>query len=403
MLCLLLAVSFAFTESVAAEVAPWSVRPWRKTMTIPKGSYKGPGEDIRLDDKAAITIGPGCAVSGAKIIVAGQAKLGLNESIFSDLTFGITLWGRLDAAKCAFDNCRMEKMETYYDTKNSSTKWRFDDCVFAGIFMRHSLLVMDCSIRAEKCTFIDLKTPAINYRNNPADEAQKDWLQFENCRFLRCEIDESFLLCTLNCQFEDCKFTGQKEWKLSKPVSVTAYISGSPMPKSYEKANLKVNFTNAVLSKKPGSSISYTYTGKKLTLPTVPVGSVAQVLGATKEVVASAPPKPAKEAAKDVSAKNLVNASVKGSSGSKPIELKKKTSAINALVVVSLAGTGEAGAASKLTALALPVSGDSVAEVTFNQPVGRMMSKSLEEVAKHLQVRYDGWPRGATDRTEFRG
>jgi hypothetical protein len=379
--------------ALAEESAAWAVRPWTKSLSVPKGAYKGPGEDIHITNKAEAKFLAGCSVENARFYVENSGKLNFSDGLLRNTWVGLALWGRLDAARCAFENCRMEKIERYYGLTSSSTKWRFDNCVFGGVFIKDDLLIMDFSVRAEKCTFLDLKTPKLHYRNNPSDEAQQDWLKFENCRFERCEIEESFLLCTVGCEFDSCKFIGQKDWKLSKPITVNAYIVGtSALPKSYEKPNLKVKFSIAHPPQKCGTTLAYSYTNKKFSLPTISIAAVPVVLGATKVEPTPTAPSVAKAPTGDGPPQKMTQATVTGTSGAAAIPLKRNTSAVNALVVVDL-GQAQAGAASKLTALALPVEGGKVADVGFNQPVGETMAKSLAEVAKHLQLRHKGWPR----------
>lgn len=88
------------------------------------------------------------------------------------------------------------------------------------------------------------------------------------------------------------------------------------------------------------------------------------------------------------------NSPITGTDGAPDVPLKKTKSVVNALLVVELPGQGVAGAAAKLSALALPIDPKASSEVKFNQEVGPMMSTALREVVKCLQVRHKGWPRG---------
>lgn len=88
------------------------------------------------------------------------------------------------------------------------------------------------------------------------------------------------------------------------------------------------------------------------------------------------------------------NSPITGTEGAPDVPLKKTRSVLNALLVVELPGQGVAGAAAKLSALALPIDPNASTEVKFNQEVGPMMSTALREVVKCLQVRHKGWPKG---------
>lgn len=406
----------AHAQAATAPSEPWLSRPWRQDMTIMPGIYKGPKEEIWSNDKKKQTFAPGCIVNSAIFRLGGESKFAMSESMFRDVSIGMGLWCRMDATKCAFDSCRMEKIQQWYDTKNSSTVWRFNDCLFSEIFMRANFLVMDCSIRASNCTFVELKAPGISYRNNPANEAQQNWLRFENCRFVRCEIPESFLIATINCEYVECKFTDRKEWKLAKPLEVFAYTSDIARPESYQKANLKVNFINGKVPKPCGSSLAYSYQNKKLNVASFSSMAVARILGATKAeapppTIAAAKSTPAptpatgdvatptaggtREMTEDIftdilsgAGANSPSSATGADAGPKGVTLKKTTALANVLL------PAEIPISAKITAVALPGEGGKPDEIRFTQPTGDAMTKALAEVLKHLQWRYPEWPQG---------
>jgi len=77
----------------------------------------------------------------------------------------------------------------------------------------------------------------------------------------------------------------------------------------------------------------------------------------------------------------------------KRIPLAARAAALNALLVQDLGNSRYAGKASALSLSALPLEGDKPATVGFNQPVGPMMTKALQEVARFHAIRHGGWPR----------
>ena len=77
----------------------------------------------------------------------------------------------------------------------------------------------------------------------------------------------------------------------------------------------------------------------------------------------------------------------------KAIALTSRASAVNALLVQELGSSRFAGKASSLSLSALPLEGDKPATIAFNQSVGSMMQKALQEVARFHAIRHGGWPR----------
>jgi hypothetical protein len=77
----------------------------------------------------------------------------------------------------------------------------------------------------------------------------------------------------------------------------------------------------------------------------------------------------------------------------KPIRLAGKAAAVNALLIQELGSSKYAGKASALSLSALELEGDKPATIAFNQSVGPMMQKALQEVARFHAIRQGGWPR----------
>ncbi len=374
---------------------PWLERPWRENMSIPAGLWQGAGKQIVVMNRLAVTWLPGSLVERVDLKFEGEARLAAKGSHFRNASIGLGLWARLDVEDCVFESPHFRKVDGWYDKQNSSTKWRFANCVFTKSFMGGEFLVADCSVRGLNCTFIDMKMPSIGYRNNDVvNQAQQDWLKFEKCRFVNCEINERFLLTTINCVFENCRYTGgDKSFSslVKRPMAVKAYWSGN-VKTSYQEGNVKVEFIMVAPPFKCGSTLTWTEKGKQLAVQGVDPMGPAQILGGIKE----APSPSTTETPAPVSPAVASGSSeaVTGTAGAANLPLPKKVSAINALLVVDLPGQGEAGAAAKLSALALPIDPFASSEVLFNQKVGPLMMTALREVVKCIQVRHSGWPRG---------
>lgn len=96
----------------------------------------------------------------------------------------------------------------------------------------------------------------------------------------------------------------------------------------------------------------------------------------------------------------LKGQNVTGTTGAPDTGLKLQQTNVHGLLILSLP-SGEAGSASKMSAIALDADKGSSAAVSFNQPVGEMMSKALGEVAKFTQLNNKGWPKGYTIELSF--
>lgn len=173
-------------------------------------------------------------------------------------------------------------------------------------------------------------------------------------------------------------------------MEVTAYWSAN-VKSSWADGNLKINFVSSLPSFKAGSTLTYRGVGGELSMEGISSTGPAVVLGGIKETPKTpVPDKPPVVAAVPSGPSETVT----GTSGAPMIPLPKKSSSTNALLVVELPGQGMAGAAAKLSALALPIDPVASGEVLFNQKVGPMMMTALREVVKCLQIKHGGWPRG---------
>ena len=375
----------------------WYHREWSTNFSVPAGHYIGPEKGaVVVNDKSSITWETGSVVSKAEFDIGGESKMFAHGVWFRDIRFGVGLWGRFVAKNSAFENTTMLKTRQWYDKRNSSTAWRFDNCVFVKKFMRDEVHVADISVVAKNCTFIDLKVPVIHYRNNDAaNQAQQDWLKFENCRFINCEVNENALLMAVNCVFENCTYTGtSKYWgaNLKKPMSITAYWSGRPAA-SYQQEKLTVTFISTAPPFQAGSTLPYRYERSVLSVPGIAASAApVQTIGRIeKETTPAAVPE---NKVASTPAPMPSSPTVTGTSGARLVPLKLAHAFTNALLVVDLPGQGEAGAAVKLSALSLPIQPDASAEVVFNQEVGPQMQTALREVVKFIQIKNGGWPKG---------
>lgn len=79
--------------------------------------------------------------------------------------------------------------------------------------------------------------------------------------------------------------------------------------------------------------------------------------------------------------------------GPPPMELQRRLSQVQSLLVAELESGRMAGMSSTLTLAALPAAGGGLASVGFNQEIGPDMNSALQEVVKFHQLRHGAWPR----------
>ena len=74
--------------------------------------------------------------------------------------------------------------------------------------------------------------------------------------------------------------------------------------------------------------------------------------------------------------------------------LKSRTSRVNGLLVAVLEGGQTAGATSQMNVIAIPLAGGNETTLNFNQKIGPLMQKALDEVRKFQTIRQGRWPDG---------
>lgn len=400
------------TRSGAEEI-PWLVHPWKYNFDIPAGNYAGTQVPINVARTVQIGWLPGSQITDLELRMETAAGMQATACQFRLLSLGLSLKGKLDIRDSLLDECALKKINVWSDKKDPATRWRLSNCIIAKTFMGDAITVVDCGVRAVNCTFLDVKMPTVQYRNaDVVNQAQQDWFKFEKCRFENCEVNDRLLAATIGCVFENCRYSGPDSkfaGEVSKPLEVKAYWTGSPAPAPVSDGNFTLSFPPPDSSIKAGTLMEYSNKNDRLRLASfTPSATPVAVLGATipKSILSdtdkppapdtpTTPGTPAVPAVKPAVASTPSDPSViTGSAGAAEIPLKKTRSVINALLVIELPGQGVAGAAAKLSAMALPIDPQASTEVKFNVPVGPMMQTALAEVVKCLQLRNKGWPRG---------
>lgn len=258
----------------------WRNRSWREDVTLAAGMYQGDGKPILIDKGRSVIIANGCVMDSVHFKAQGDVKWDVSGSFFRNSQLEIELGGKFTATNCAFDKVEMNKTGGWF-VDRWSTRWKFENCVFAGKFSPPALGLTDYSFHASHCTFHDVELPVIKYKKDPSEEAQSPNLNFTNCHFYRCEVPESFLATTTECVFEECRFSNKREnfGKATHPILVTAYVVGrAAPPQGYQNGNLKVIF-KGTSAPENGATVKYTYTDRHLALTSAPTKGSWNAIG----------------------------------------------------------------------------------------------------------------------------
>ena len=281
--------------TAAASGSPWAFSTWNEDTALPAGSYQANGKKVTIAKDRKVVIGPGCFVEKAQFVGGRAIEWEVTGSFLRDVPFSTELSSKFRAADSAFEDCPMWMVGAWF-VDMWSTRWRFDNCVFGRKFMKKEEIdVTGGSVVAERCSFHDIELPKIRYKHDPADAAQSDKLRFFNCRFVKCEVPESFLAATIDCVFEECHISGKREdWsKAKKAINVTAYIVGrNKPPADFENGVLKVTFKSTT-PPACGSTLRYTESGGRITSAMKTTGPATLIGNVDNAPVASAAPAPA--------------------------------------------------------------------------------------------------------------
>lgn len=243
-------------------------RVWDSTIKMPPGAYRA-AKPIQLQGQFNITTSRWTLIDSVTFNGTQANQHWYMDGTIMQMGSIVGQLGiALDAKDCVFENCEMDKTGGWFVSMWGSN-WRFDNCIFTRKFMRGDLPVGDYSVRAVHCTFYDLRLPTIGVKDDPGTYLQKERMGFVNCRFVRCDVPETFLAATVDCVFEDCHFpTKRQGWPEGMtPLKVNAMYSGlTDAPESFLNGPLSVRFTEAPMNTDAGTKLQHSVTGGEVTL-----------------------------------------------------------------------------------------------------------------------------------------
>ncbi|RBP36599.1 Lon protease-like protein [Roseimicrobium gellanilyticum] len=344
---------------------------------------------------------------GGTIEVANGARLMFEDCIFDGVTFSVgeplPTQVTNEAPEVVF-----EKYRGHLSMKNSVLhKVLFQ--VKGGASALVGLKMEQCTVHGP-----DSLLPVMDVKAGFLEEAKRNQTEVVGCAFHQCSFSPAFLAVTRGSAFDNCSLISGLPMD-GLPTGVQVSATFTPTESAQQITAQLPQFVITPLSPAvvTGAGLGYSIAGGEVTRNSLPptlasVRLAAMLPPAARRgpvpVMASVPatppganpvsmpsrePVPMYEPA-PVSSSPSVPPMVTGTPG---LGLKSKQTSVHGLLIMSLAA-GEAGAASKMAAIALQNGGTSPAVVQFNQPVGEMMDKALAEVIKFTQLNNNGWPEG---------
>lgn len=247
---------------------------WTGKLTIPAGTYQplrridigAPGKNDptvqNQEQRGDVTSLPGMRIENVRFhLREGSWKAA--GGWFRDVKITADLGGSFEARDSVFQDCVFYKEGAWYVAYFSS-KWQFTNCVLAGSFMQH-WKILDVGMKLDSCTLIDVDLAPLLFREDASAEVTNEWVSLKNCRFINCQVPESFALATKNCVFEKCTFGSPEEKLLNKgPLKAVLYVQDcTNEPKAGPGRSFEVKPASS-LEAKAGAALPYVFKDGRL-------------------------------------------------------------------------------------------------------------------------------------------
>lgn len=270
---------------------PLQARTWDFDTTIPSGGYRAQ-KPIDLEGDWSPKVERGAVLDGIEFHGrAGVQHWNVEGAILRKVRISGKRGLSFSAVDSVIEECDGWKDDNWFDFW-WSTHWKFTNCIFTKKFVRGDLPPLDYSAHAAGCTFYGVKLPSVGMKENPAGYLQKGDMGFEKCRFVQCEVPETFLAGTVDCVFEACQFQAKRHgWpKETTPIKVTAYYAGQgSVPKSFINGPLTVEFLPAPREMAAGSTLAHTFSSGSVTLRAVPMPAQFTMIGTAQKKASEIP------------------------------------------------------------------------------------------------------------------
>ena len=255
--------------SAQTATASYQALNWDKEITLPPDAYRA-AKGIDLNGDFTVKTQPETLVEG----VGFHARSGVQHwhvegTLFRRVNVTVKRNGSGHGIDSVFEDFDFNKDDNWYNFW-WSTRWRFDNCVFTKKLLRSDLPPLDYSVHATRCTFYEIKLPTVGFKENPANYLGKEDMVFEKCRFVDCDVPQSFLAATVDCVFEKCRFEPKSklQWpKETTAIKVHAYYEGlGNEVGSFVNGPLTVEFEEAPHGGEFGSTVPHTQSGGRVTM-----------------------------------------------------------------------------------------------------------------------------------------
>ena len=266
-------------------------RTWDVETTIPSGGYRTP-KHIDLKGDWSPKVERGAVIDD----IAFHGRDGVQHwKVEGAFLRKVRITGKrglsLHAIDSVLEDCDFAKDDAWYSFW-WSTRWKFANCIFTKKFVRGDLPPLDYAAHATRCTFYNVKLPWVGMKENPAGYLQKGDMGFVKCRFVQCEVPESFLAGTVDSVFEGCQFQGKRHpWpKETTPIKVTAYYAGQgSAPKSFINGPLTVEFLPAPREMEFGSTLTHTISSGRVISTELPIPAQFTMIGTAQKNASEIP------------------------------------------------------------------------------------------------------------------
>jgi hypothetical protein len=343
---------------------------------------------------------------GCTIDLAMASRVTFEDCIFDQVTF--SLGGSVPTFTTAPADQTFERYRGHLSLKNSVlNKVQFQ--LKGGLNAVVGLKMEHCTVHGPGSLL-----PMLLSKPGFLEDMKRGQTEVTACTFVQSSYSSPFMAVTKDCVFDTCMLIpGLPLEGVATPLSITASFHPVESSESTAAQLPQYVITPVTQGVFPGCTLQYSLAEGAVTrneLPTEPLTArpLAAVLPPVTPGAVATRPTPGTMPGSTVPGMptqvptistpqeptvNMVEAKVSGTFGAPDTNLKLQQASVHGLLIMSL-GSGQAGSASKLGAIALQGEKGLPASVKFNQPVGEMMAKALEEVAKFTQLNNKGWPQG---------
>ncbi|MFT5471666.1 MAG: hypothetical protein ACI8UO_006803 [Verrucomicrobiales bacterium] len=377
------------------EESPLSTTWWSDTTTLESGVYQGSGKRINIQNNdvrrrvfpdgtlaPVITLGPGVVIEDVEI-ATHRATLKMKGAMLREVDFYPNINSWVIAEDSVFENTLLQKAGggTY-------VKWSLTNCAIYGIGF-HQLEKNQMGLQLDRCSFYLVDFPAMKF-GDPLVEAQDEWHQIKNCRFVRCRVPLSLLIATEACVFENCEFFGPyKEFKTKQPIQIETNIVGKAM-------GLRDSTGQIVIVRKDGDlggagcDLPHKYARGKLRLEGFPERNSGEVIkiGGIDRPYPQTPTPPQQLPADEIGF-------VGGNPDANQLSFILEEAKVNTLLVPPMHWRGFLGGATPLTAKVVQLDDFAKpASVGFTQVSDPKLQAALADVVAFVESLNEGWAFG---------